>query len=185
VSRLRTWLQSRAWASSLRAALNLTSGFGGMPTQADGRSRSSPTRLPSRPGEFHPEPLTDPDLTLSRHPARATAESCRLPLRIGAPPVASWPTPNVGDLLPSLHGHYPASPLLRSSPPLAGALVLSASRLEPLVPFPFPSPAKFSRSARKPSRGSRRLHAGCRSGGLMPSPELFPEDGSTPGSDIA
>ena len=28
--------------------------------------------VPSRPGEFHPEPLTDPDLTLSRHPARAT-----------------------------------------------------------------------------------------------------------------
>src|SRR5215475_7690559 len=26
--------------------------------------------MPSRPGEFHPEPLTDPDLTLSRHPAR-------------------------------------------------------------------------------------------------------------------
>jgi len=33
--------------------------------------------LPSRPGEFHPEPLTDPDLTLSRHPARATER--RLP----------------------------------------------------------------------------------------------------------
>jgi len=32
---------------------------------------------PSRPGEFHPEPLTDPDLTLSRHPARAIAR--RLP----------------------------------------------------------------------------------------------------------
>ena len=32
-------------------------------------TRSPP---PSRPGEFHPEPLTDPDLTLSRHPARAT-----------------------------------------------------------------------------------------------------------------
>ena len=28
---------------------------------------------PSRPGELHPEPLTDPDLTLSRHPARAIA----------------------------------------------------------------------------------------------------------------
>src|ERR1700731_3579434 len=28
---------------------------------------------PSRPGEFPPEPLTDPDLTLSRHTARATA----------------------------------------------------------------------------------------------------------------
>ena len=33
--------------------------------------------VPSRPGEFHPEPLTDPDLTLSRHPARATER--RLP----------------------------------------------------------------------------------------------------------
>jgi hypothetical protein len=39
--------------------------------------------LPSRPGEFHPEPLTDPDLTLSRHPARATAR--RLP-----PSVKNW-----------------------------------------------------------------------------------------------
>jgi hypothetical protein len=39
--------------------------------------------LPSRPGEFHPEPLTDPDLTLSRHPARATER--RLP-----PPVENW-----------------------------------------------------------------------------------------------
>src|SRR6516225_5124287 len=38
---------------------------------------------PSRPGEFHPEPLTDPDLTLSRHPARATER--RLP-----PPVENW-----------------------------------------------------------------------------------------------
>src|ERR1035441_6028040 len=27
---------------------------------------------PSRPGELHPEPLTDPDLSLSTHPARAT-----------------------------------------------------------------------------------------------------------------
>ena len=28
-------------------------------------------RMPSRPGELHPEPLTDPDLILSHHPARA------------------------------------------------------------------------------------------------------------------
>jgi hypothetical protein len=27
---------------------------------------------PSRPGELHPEPLTDPDVRLSPHPARAT-----------------------------------------------------------------------------------------------------------------
>jgi hypothetical protein len=32
---------------------------------------------PSRAGEFHPEPLTDPDLILSHHPARVTAR--RLP----------------------------------------------------------------------------------------------------------
>jgi hypothetical protein len=35
-------------------------------------------------------------------------EGCRLPWRFGAPPVASWLAPNVGDLPPSLHGHYEA-----------------------------------------------------------------------------
>src|SRR6516165_12430761 len=39
--------------------------------------RVDPTLLPSRPGEFHPEPLTDPDMILSHHPARAIAR--RLP----------------------------------------------------------------------------------------------------------
>src|SRR5262244_674968 len=33
--------------------------------------------MPSRPGEFHPEPLTEPDVILSHHPARVTAR--RLP----------------------------------------------------------------------------------------------------------
>ena len=28
--------------------------------------------LPSRPGESHPEPLTEPDVSLSTYPARAT-----------------------------------------------------------------------------------------------------------------
>ena len=28
----------------------------------------------SRPGELHPEPVTDPDVTLARHPARAVHE---------------------------------------------------------------------------------------------------------------
>jgi hypothetical protein len=40
--------------------------------------------------------------------------------------------------------------LLRSSPPLSGASVLSALRLEPLVPFPLASPARFSRSLQEP-----------------------------------
>jgi hypothetical protein len=33
--------------------------------------------MPSRPGELHPESLTDPDVILSHHPARATKR--RLP----------------------------------------------------------------------------------------------------------
>jgi hypothetical protein len=77
-------------------------------------------------------------------------EGCRLPPKIGAHPVASWLTPDVGDLPPLLHGHYPASSLLRSSPPLTGASVLSASRFRPLVPFPLASSARFSSSVRKP-----------------------------------
>jgi hypothetical protein len=38
---------------------------------------SRPHSPPSRPGEFRPEPLTEPDVNLSIHPARATPE--RLP----------------------------------------------------------------------------------------------------------
>src|SRR5215468_2500481 len=54
---------------------------------ASGRS-IRPTRLPSRPGEFHPESLTDPDVILSHHPARATKR--RLPPSVDyrVPPVA-------------------------------------------------------------------------------------------------
>src|SRR6266446_10759423 len=41
------------------------------------RTWSARPSLPSRPGEFHPESLTDPDVILSHHPARAIAR--RLP----------------------------------------------------------------------------------------------------------
>src|SRR5712692_1707712 len=91
---------------------------------------------------------------------------------------------NGDDLPPLLHGHYPTSSLLRGSPPLSGASVLSASRLEPLVLFPLASPARFSRSVQEPGRASRCLHAGCRSVGIRTSTELIPEDGSAPGFDI-
>jgi hypothetical protein len=49
------------------ADLRMTIGIGG---------RVAPPP-PSRPGEFRPEPLTEPDVNLSIHPARATPE--RLP----------------------------------------------------------------------------------------------------------
>src|ERR1700726_3321292 len=78
----------------------------------------------------------------------------------------------------------PASSLRQGSPPLSGASVLSASRLEPFAPFPLASPARFSRSVQEPDWASRRLHAGCRSVGIRISTELIPEDGSPPGFDI-
>src|ERR1017187_10496788 len=93
---------------------------------------------PSRPGEFHPEPLTDPCLSLSTHTAPVTY-SRLLPsiktidlLRLPVDPY----DPNADDLLPSLHGRYPASALLLSSPPLPGPSVLSASRFGRLSLFP-------------------------------------------------
>src|ERR1700758_4772679 len=46
--------------------------------------------MPSRPGEFHPEPLTDPDLTLSRHPARAIARRLPPSIEHRVPPGVGW-----------------------------------------------------------------------------------------------
>jgi hypothetical protein len=43
---------------------------------------------PSRPGEFHPEPLTEPDLSLSTYPARATARRLPPSIEHRVPPVA-------------------------------------------------------------------------------------------------
>jgi hypothetical protein len=96
-------------------------------------------RAPSRPREFRPEPLTDLDLSLSTHPARATqrklppsveisrSSCCQLtksiPTRVTRPP--------------SLHGHYSVSSVLRGGPPLTGAPVLSASRGFHLRLFPY------------------------------------------------
>src|SRR6202521_5534782 len=70
------------------------------------------------------------------------------------------------------------SSLLRGSPPLSDASVLSASRWEPLAPFPLASSARFSRSVPEPDRASRCLYAGCRSVGIRTSSELVPQEGS-------
>src|SRR5271157_3815680 len=125
---------------------------------------------------------TDPDLILSHHPARAIDR--RLPPSVGcqAPPVASWPDPTSMTCPLRSTSITSASSLLRGSPPLSGASVLSASRLEPLVPFPLASPVRFSRSVQKPGRASRRLHAGCRSASIRASAELIPKEGSPLGS---
>src|SRR6202022_635247 len=83
-------------------------------------------------------------------------EGCRLPLNIGFLPLPVDPSQMAMTRPLRSAGITPASSLLRSSPPLPGASVLSASRLEPLAPFPLASPIRFSRSIRKPGRASRR-----------------------------
>ena len=98
---------------------------------------SRPGESPGRPGEFRPEPPTDPDVNLSIHPARATQR--RLPPSIktrsssGYPLTPSrrgWPAPFAPRVLPR-------SSLLRSSPSLASASVLSASWFCHLCAFPY------------------------------------------------
>ena len=103
------------------------------------------------PGSLTPSPSQIPDVNLSIHPARVTAR--RLPPSadaLGSSRYDRLAQVNGDDLPPSLHGHYPASSLLLGSAPLSDASVLSASRLSPLVPFPLPSSARFSRSLQEP-----------------------------------
>ena len=62
--------------------------------------------MPSRPGELHPEPLTDPDLILSHHPARATAQRLPPSVERGLFPASRLAQINRGDPPPSLQLHY-------------------------------------------------------------------------------
>ena len=96
-------------------------------------------RLPSRPGEFHPEPLTDPDLNLSIHPARVTARRLPPSAEISGSSRCNPVGPSSTAMTCPLRSTSItlASTLLQGSPPLSGASVLSASRFEPLVPFPW------------------------------------------------
>jgi|ERR1039458_1540632 hypothetical protein len=64
-----------SWPTATDIAAQANVGFRG--NCGSGRRSLKMTFMPSRPGEFHPEPLTDPDVNLSIHPARVTAR--RLP----------------------------------------------------------------------------------------------------------
>jgi hypothetical protein len=63
---------------------------------------------PSGPGEFHPRPLTDPDVTVSAHPARATHRRLPpsadpvglLPFPVGPGGSGEWPAPLAPRALP-------------------------------------------------------------------------------------
>jgi hypothetical protein len=121
------------------------------------------TRLPSRPGVFHPEALTDPDMNLSIHPARATARRLPpsaktsrflpFPVDLSFPTSVACPRRSTGITL-LLHYHGQSAPSERIGTFSLGVL--------PLAPFPLPSPARFSSSVRKPRGESRRLYTGHR-----------------------
>jgi hypothetical protein len=122
-------------------------------------NNGSPSIAPSRPGEFHPEPLTDPCLTVSHHTAGAILESCRPPPKPAGSScfqLALYDS-SADDSPPSLHGHYSASSLLRGDPPLDAASVLSLSWFIPLAAFPLATTPSFPRSLRSPRPGSAHL----------------------------
>ena len=98
------------------------------------RTACSPP-MPSRPGEFHPEPPHRSGLdTLASSGSchRTKAAAFRRELELLLLPVGSLPTAMTCPLRST--SITPASAPLQGSPPLSGASVLSASRLEPLAP---------------------------------------------------
>ena len=141
---------------------------------------------PSRPGESHPEPLTDPCATVSRHTARAILESCRPPPKPAGSSCCQLTHygSRVDDPPPSLRGRYSASSLLRGDPPLDAASVLSLSWFTPLVAFPLATTPSFPRSLQSPLPGSAHLYAGCRSARKQVSSELVPRSSNYRGFDI-
>jgi len=143
-------------------------------------------QMPSRPGEFHPEPLTEPDVSLSAYPARATLSvETRWFLLSPVDQTGS----DAGGPPPLLHRHYPASPLLRSGPSLAGASVLSASRGHRLSLFPshrpqgsqvpYASPEESHAPYTPDTAGPRGRLASCSSRDSATTPVLMSSFGSS------
>ncbi len=65
----RLWLQADIQSAEIEVRFT--------PNNGHSEAHAGLPVLPSRPGEFHPEPLTDPDVILSHHPAHAITR--RLP----------------------------------------------------------------------------------------------------------
>ena len=106
--------------------------------------------------------MTDPDVNLSLHPARATRKKAvafqqdKEFIQLPVDSIRMWVTCSLRST-----GNYPASSLLRSSAPLAVLGTFGLMGL-PLVPFPLASPTRFSSSVRKPGLESRLLYTGHR-----------------------
>src|SRR5215472_7436894 len=152
---------------------------------------AGPSRFVESPGGISPPgaPRTVHD-PLESHGSRCSAvaiERLCLVHRLLLLPVGQWARPN--NAAPSLQPHYRAFDATTgcSAPaPRFGTLALAVGAACGLSLHVIGvTKQRFARSIRKPGRASRRLHAGCCSGSIRASPELIPEEGSPPGSDIA
>src|SRR6266705_2926812 len=138
---------------------------------------------PSRPGESHPRPLTEPDVNLSIHPARATQG--RLPPSAETKGSSGFPLTQSqrGDPTPSLQPHYEPSSLLRVGPPQCSASVRSPRGFGRLG-FSLRIRATGScSSAQQPASASRPLYAGRRPHSHQAPRGLFPGGLYAPGFD--
>src|SRR5664280_980665 len=81
---------------------------------------------------------------------RLTLEGCRLPLNIGLLPLPVDPISTAMTCSLRSTGITPLHHYYEAVRPLGGASVLSASRFWPLVPFPLPSPSRFTSSVQEP-----------------------------------
>ena len=141
---------------------------------------------PSSPGEFHPQALTDPDVTVSRHPALIIS-----PLIIKRLCLTPWLLPSLvdqtvrpDDPTPSLHPHYRDfnTTTSWSAPvPRIGTLTLMGPPLEFL---PYHRDDRFPRSAQEPGSGSRHLYAGRHPGSKQVSPGLILGVWKAPSFDV-
>src|SRR5512139_3267801 len=130
----------------------------------------------SSPGEFHPQTLTDPDVTVSRHPA-LTIQSLFLatsPYLLLLPLLVDQ-TVRPDNPTPSLHPHYRdfnTNTSWSAPVPCIGTLTLVGPPLEFL---PYHRNDRFPRSIQEPGSGSRHLYTGCHPGSKQVSPGLFLE----------
>ena len=107
--------------------------------------------LPSRPGEFHPEPLTEPAVTVSRRPARAAVRGSHLSSKYEGSSCCQLTQPRLGCPLPLLHGHYGRFITnTEQSAPARSIGTFCLAVFFPLEHFPFASSCRFPSSAQKP-----------------------------------
>jgi hypothetical protein len=141
-----------------------------------------PIPVCKRSDEFHPKPLAEPCVNLSIYTARVIHRE--LPPSATTSRLLLLPVGQVdhdaNDLSPSLHGHYPASLLLRDSPSLPDGSVLSASRGCRLCLFLL----HRQTGSQVPYQSPGESHATCTPDTTWPvirfPPCSFPESGGAP-----